>query len=102
MLKRIFSGSLRRQLLTMATTVLLSCIILLSLIIVRVQQGQLNRLSENTFSAIKTSNRDTSSSLDKLFTKVETSLREMAGSVADGLAKETRKGIEKQKDFLSF
>ena len=100
MLRKIFSGSLRQKLLAPTTLVLAIAIIVLSVVLVGIQQRQLTKLSRSVLASIDELNSDAKSSFDSMGKEVDSYLHQMSQTAGNTLAANTRMILEKEKETI--
>jgi methyl-accepting chemotaxis protein len=95
-----FYHSLRFKLLAPLTAIVIVAFVLLSMVILSVQMGQLTRLGDQIRQGLDEQREQTASDLNAMNAKVETRMTEMTVSAAALLDRHTREALDAEKNRL--
>ena len=100
MIHKLISGGLRQRLLIPTVAVLVVCMLLLSTVLIVLQQKQLDKLSDTIVTAVNKADASAQNSFSALSGEVETRLSDMSTTSAATLSQESRSALEVEKTVL--
>jgi methyl-accepting chemotaxis protein len=100
MIRKLISGGLRQRLLIPTIAVLVVCMLLLSSVLILLQQRQLNKLSDTIVAAVNKANASAQKSFSALSGEVDTHLSGLSATIATTLDDQTQSTLEWQKTAL--
>ncbi len=100
MIHKLISGGLRQRLLIPTMAVLVVCMLLLSTVLIVLQQKQLDKLSDTIVTAVNKADASAQNSFSALSGEVETRLSDMSTTSAATLSQESRSALEVEKTVL--
>ena len=100
MIRKLISGGLRQRLLIPTVAVLVVCMLLLSSVLIVLQQKQLDKLSDTIVTAVNKADASAQTSFSALSGEVESRLSDMSTTSAATLSQESRSALGAEKAVL--